>query len=369
MFAFVGIYMPFWPVWLTAHGLSAPEIGAVLSAALWIKVVANPAIARLADRSGERKRPMLLLAVLALVGFALFPFVDGFWPILLLSVFASISYSAIMPLGETVALSASYERRLDYGRVRLWGSLAFIAASILGGRLLGIGGPDIVLWLIIGCLGWLLLSCALLPDTRQARGRGRKGDVLRLARNPVFLAFLAAGSLIQASHAVIYGFGTLHWQAAGIPDDVIGWLWAEGVVAEIALFAISGAVVARVGVARLLLLAALAGLLRWMLTAVSTDLGVLIVGQALHGFTFGAAHLAAMHFITRAAPPEMAATAQTLYSAVAAGIVMGAAAGASGLLYEAFAGGAFFVMALLSGVGGLFALIVMRGWDGGRLTA
>src|SRR5262249_34141478 len=62
----------------------------------------------------------------------------------------------------------------------------------------------------------------------------------KLAHSPSFLLFLLAASMIQASHALYYAFGTLHWRAQGFADGTIGALWALGVIAEIALFAVSG---------------------------------------------------------------------------------------------------------------------------------
>src|SRR3546814_10848843 len=100
---------------------------------------------------------------------------------------------------------------------------------------------------------------------------------------------------------------------------MIGLLWAEGVIAEVLLFACGAKVVQRLGPARMLLLGALAGVVRWTLLAASTDLAVLFAAQALHAFTFGAAHLGAIAFIARAAPAGLSATAQTLYTTLAMG--------------------------------------------------
>ena len=116
----------------------------------------------------------------------------------------------------------------------------------------------------------LVIACTLMPDIRVARSRG--GHAFRgLLSNRLFLLFMAATALIQCSHATYYGFSTLHWSAAGISDSAIGLLWAEGVVAEIVLFAFAGRIVQRVGVGPLLWVAALAGVVRWGVTGATTD--------------------------------------------------------------------------------------------------
>ena len=52
--------------------------------------------------------------------------------------------------------------------------------------------------------------------------------------------------------------------------------------------------------------------------------------QTLHAMSFGAAHLAAIHFLTHAVPENRAATAQGVYAAAVAGLALGTATVASG---------------------------------------
>jgi PPP family 3-phenylpropionic acid transporter len=260
--------------------------------------------------------------------------------------------------------------------VRLWGSLSFIAASFGSGLAVGTIGPQIVLPILVAAVALMVVAAHLLPRELAGRGpaapsalRGLKlEDALRLVRAPLFLLFLLAASLIQSSHALYYSFGTLNWRAQGIPDGVIGLLWSVGVVAEVALFAVSGRVIAHVGSARLLLLAGLAASLRWAVMAF--DPPVLATGllQMLHAMSFGAAHLAAIHFMTHAVPEDRAATAQGVYAAVVAGLVLGAVTIACGPLYRAFAGEAYAAMAILALFGAAGAWRLMRLWRGGVIV-
>jgi MFS transporter, PPP family, 3-phenylpropionic acid transporter len=119
---------------------------------------------------------------------------------------------------------------------------------------------------------------------------------------------------------------------------VIGLLWAEGVVAEVALFFWGRRLTDRLGPVGLSLLAAGAGALRWAVTAETTALPALAAAQLLHAATFGAQHLAAMRVLALVVPPPMAATAQTLHASLGVGL-------ASGPLYAAWGGAAFWAMA------------------------
>ena len=186
----------------------------------------------------------------------------------------------------------------------------------------------------------------------------------RLLRQPVFLLFLLAGGLGNASHAVLFGFATLHWRSVGFSDVLIGALWAEGVVAEIILFWLGNRLLSRFGAANLLVLGALAGIMRWSAMGLSDALWLALLTQGLHAFTFGAAHLGAMHFIARATPPEMSATAQSLHGAVGAGIAVGLVMAVAGLLYQEFANGAYLFMAGIAAGSLVAGLLLAKTWDG-----
>jgi PPP family 3-phenylpropionic acid transporter len=293
-FAAVGIHLPFWPVWLEWRGLGAVEIGYVLAAGYWPRVATNLVIPAVSDRLGERRRPMILLTAGTLAGMLLFALARDFWPLLLLSVLTGATWAAILPLGEAVALGEAQRRDLDYGRIRLWGSIAFILAAIAIGRWLEHAGPAIVLWSIAAVVACILGACMLLPEGPTRARPAAFADFRRLAGTPEFLAFVAAAAAIQVSHAVYYGFATLHWRAAGHGELVIGLLWAESVVAEVALFACAGALLRRLGPIRLLIVAGALTVVRWALSALSTDVAVLVPAQALHAASFGATHLAAI---------------------------------------------------------------------------
>jgi PPP family 3-phenylpropionic acid transporter len=354
-FAAVGTYLPFWPVWLESRGLTPTEIGYVLAAAFWPRIVTSFLIPSLADRFGERRRPMILLAGVTLVGLALFSVARDFPVLLALSLITGASWAAILPLGEASVLHAARRQGLEYGRIRLWGSLTFILGAIGVGEWLESAGPEVVLWSIALTVACTLVACILMPEAPTAAAGPTRRAFRRLARQRQFLAFVAAAGLIQASHAVYYGFATLHWRAAGHGELVIALLWAEGVVAEIALFAGAAALLRRIDPLRLLILAGGLSAIRWVLTALSTDLAVLVPAQALHAASFGAVHLAAMHYLRDNTPPEVHASAQGFYAAIGTALPLGLLTPVAGWLYGVAGGGAFLAMTALALAGTVLA--------------
>ena len=209
---------------------------------------------------------------------------------------------------------------------------------------------------------------AAFDDAHWPTAHERKSISFRLLRSPVFFLFLAGASLIQSSHAVYYGFATLYWRSAGHSDVMIGWLWAEGVIAEVVLFIFGGTLLARLGPVWLMVVAGLAGALRWGVTGLTADLVPLLVVQALHAFTFAATHLGAVHFIARAAPPSLSASAQSIYSALGTGVGFGVTMPLAGYLYAQFGGGAFLFMGMMALVGAGCAVLLARRWDGNTIS-
>lgn len=356
IFAAIGLFIPFWPLWLGDKGLSAAEIAALLAAASWLKIATTPGIAQVSDRSGRPKATMIVVCLVCILAFALLFGLESFWPILLVSLIALAAKHALPPLCDSQTLAAVYSEGIDYGRVRLWGSIGFIAAAAAAGPLVERHGIEVFLPLLLILLFATLVSVATLPNQSPEKSKPQARGDWRPLLHPRFLTFLICASLLQASHATYYAFSTIHWQAAGLSESTIGLLWAEGVVAEVLLFAVSGAVTSRLRPSLLLLIGGACGILRWWVIGETTWLPALVAAQLLHAATFGAAHLGAMHFIARRAPKGSAATAQSLYAAISGGLAMGLALLLAGFLYAKDPAVAFFAMAGLAAVALLLAI-------------
>ncbi|MCP5082664.1 MAG: MFS transporter [Alphaproteobacteria bacterium] len=366
LFFTIGIYLPFFPVWLQARGLTTGEIALVLASQIAVRTVSGPLFSFVVDKTGARRRVLIWLAVLPFAGALALTFVNSVWLIGLVAVSSAFFWAPIVPMTEVIAVRGASDHGLDYGRMRLWGSLAFMAASLGGGLALDVIDPGEIIWVLAASHGLILVAILCLPkssDPARATSDGAKQvrirDAVKLLVSPMFLVFLMAAGLTQASHSVYYSFGTLHWQASGIPGGVIGILWSLGVVAEVALFFVSGRAVRLFTPTGLLVLGAGAAVVRWSGTALDPGLAGLVVLQLLHGLTFGATHLGVMHHIARTVPDHLHNTAQALYSAVAGGLIISLATASAGPLYLAYGANAFLAASLMAAAAGGFALLLV----------
>ncbi len=368
IFFFIGSFMPYFPVWLDWRGMSAAEISIIFALPTFIRIISTPLIAFAADRLGNVRAILIFLACGSLATILALFWVESFQAILINAFIFSIFWTSIMPLTEALTMSGVRRDGLNYGRIRLWGSFAYIAASFMGGLAIQHYGPSSPIWLMLLAVIYVVIAGIALPRP-TGEGRVRRatlppavqtGEAWGLLKSRRFVLFLISASAIQTTHAVYYLFATLHWQSLGYSGGTIGALWAIGVLAEILLFAYSMPVLARLGSVNLIWISGAVAAFRWTVMAYDPAPAILFPLQCLHAFTFGAAHLAAIHFISDNVPEKLSATAQGLYATASAGITMGLAMIVAGPLYEAFGARAYLVMAGVGVFGALAGIALMK---------
>lgn len=366
IFAVAGFTLPFFPVWLKAKGLDAREIGLVLAVPMLVRVLAIPVATRAADRRDALREAIVVASGLSVAGYFGLALSEGALAILIAYALASIANTPLMPLTETYALKGLAARGRAYGPVRLWGSAAFIGGTFLAGFAADAMPARHLIWpMVAGMVIVAIAALMLQPLNAGAARTPAAAPRTSLLRDPVFLTVAIGASLIQASHAVYYGFSALAWGAHGYDGTVVAALWGLGVIAEIVLFAYSGRLPPLFDPATLLVLGALGGVLRWTAMALDPP-GVLLPAlQLLHGLSFGATHLGALGFLARHVPPGQSATAQG-YLAIVMGAAMAAAMSLSGVLYGAYGSVSYAAMALAAIGGGVCALVARRA---GRVAA
>src|SRR6476661_847581 len=359
LFVLSGVQMPFFPVWLKAKGLDAVTIGLVLAVPMVVRVAAIPFATRAADRRDALRATIVTACAFSVAGFALLGFADSAPAIFAAYALVSLAFTPIMPLTDAYALKGLAARGRAYGPVRLWGSASFILGTFAGGFAADAFAPRHLIWLIVGAAVLMAVAALTLAPLAGGAAPAEQAPPRRLLGDRTFLAVVAAASLIQASHAVYYGFSALAWRAQGLDGAAIAALWALGVIAEIVLFALQARLPPFFTPLRLLAIGALGGALRWTVMAFDPPAAALPALQILHAATFGASHLGALIFIARHAPPGQAATAQGYY-AIAGGLAMAGAIALSGSLYADFGVRAYGAMALMAVAGGACAVVTSR---------
>jgi PPP family 3-phenylpropionic acid transporter len=363
-FISIGVYLAFFPVWLESKALDPSLIGLIVAIPIVVRIVLTAPLLVLADRSLGPKRLLIASHAGQIASFPLLLVIDSGWAIATVAALAAAAQVAVMPGNDLVTTEAVRRHgNLDYGRIRVWGSVAFLGATIGTGYLVDLFGPEIVVWALVLApfLGILATLLALPAGTRAesppAQDRGaRRGQSFP----PALWLIMIVVAVAQSSHGALYAFGSIHWRSVGFSDAAVGYLWAVGVAAEIALFAVLGRVVGRgsLGIG-LLMVGCAAVVVRFAGLALDPDPVTTFLLQALHGLTFGATHLGGMAALTALTPAGARGRAQGILAALLA-LGMAVATIASGPLYRAWGAGVFAAMAPLGVIGMVLTLLVAR---------
>lgn len=345
-----GIFLPFWGIWLTGQGVTTEQVGVLFSIGLVLRFVSNLTILPQVTSGSATLKLIRILACVTLLCFAsLFYLLDYIW-LALLTLLVNFTMAPLMPLGDIVGSRLVQQIQLDYGRVRLWGSLSFIAGStIVGWLIVDYGLQAILVLTVIFCaVLWVMALGQLNPQLvdKDEQSVTRKTSLLSTMKQPEVLLFLVIVGTIQGSHGAYYAFSTIYWDSLGISGSTIAWLWGISVFAEVLILRFNIKLFASWSIKQMLLLGLTGGVIRWWVLSATDNVYLLASVQTLHALTFAVTHLAAMRYISQQEPSKLV-TYQSLYSGVALGLLMALFTYISGLSYETLQGDLFLLSALL----------------------
>ncbi|MBX2855623.1 MAG: MFS transporter [Rhodobacteraceae bacterium] len=365
LFLALGMQMAFLQLWLEDWGLSAAEIGVLHSVGVATRIVAGVALPAWSDRWGRPRAALTGLALVGAAAAALHLAASGRAELYLLTMLSSAAFAGLIPMSDAHGYAAADRAGFSYRRARAVGSLAFLAATALGGAAVARYGVDVApIWMAVAlALGAIGAADAPFPSARKAAPPIWRG-LWSVLSQPGFALFMLAVAGTTASHGVYYVYSSVHWRDLGFSETVIGGLWAWGVAAEIGLFMVGRSVIERLGPARALALGGAAAAFRWTAMAFEPGLAALIALQTLHALTFGLIHLAALAFIAARAPANLSATAQGVTAAAAGGVAMLLATSLAAWVYPIYGSGAYWLSAGFGVVGLVAALALAAPWSG-----
>jgi MFS family permease len=316
----LGAIIPFLGARLEAAGLSGHQIGALMAMLPLGRLVSAPLWGWLADRYAMAGVLLRVGCAMAVAGELLLLQGEPAYAALGLFLFAA-GRAPLGPLVDSVTLQAlsvpGHDPR-EYGRVRLWGSVAFLGFAVVCGRAADLGFDPLVLGTA------LLLATTALAFRFPTRGTAGPAPILpalrALLQQPFLVPLLGLACLQALTLSVYDTFLSTHVRALGLPAMVTAAAVATGVACEVLVMRFGRPLLARMGAPRALLLAAMAGVPRWALTAWVTDPVALVAIQVLHGLAFGVFWIAGVQLMSERAPAQVSASSQSLFNASSYGV-------------------------------------------------
>jgi len=348
-FGVYGVLLPFWALWLKGEGMDAEAIGSMLAFALLARSAGALILTRKVNSTISIIALMKRLTVSAMLAFSLFYISNNVYVVFGLVVLSNFVFSPLMSLGETVAAKLVRFNGMDYGKVRLWGSIAFMVASTITGLLVESLGHGVILTSIIVGLVALLILVLIpmrnMPAEITTQNKPRT-SVLHILKRSSFWPFLLITALLQGAHAAYYGFGAVYWQDIGISETYIGYFWSVGVIGEIFFLAFGKRFFGNTSIAVMFFIATVGSIIRWLTLAYAVDVWPIMLSQLLHGVTFGISHLAAMRYMSERVSDDEAVATQSIYAAIPFSLGISVLTFACGMLYPSYKAQIFVLMAV-----------------------
>ncbi len=361
-FAAIGVYYTFLNVYYREAGLSGSQIGLINMTTALIGMVGAVGWGYLSDRTGQPRLMIAGGAAGALLVAQVVPFARSFAAFLALASAGSLLSSSILTLVDSTTLVNLGERREDYGRYRLGGTLGYIITSGTVGFLFDRSGLSLMFPAYGLIMFAFVLVALLLPAIPVQRDLDSRGEIGTMMRCPAWMLFIVVVFLCWiASNASILFLG-VSLSAMGASQGLIGIAVTTGAVVEIPFMAYSGRLLRRFGPARLLWAAMLLMVLRYFLLGWMPAPGWAIAINVLNGLSFPLFWTSSVTYANKMAPPGLAGTTQGMlnFASSFAGVISSLLAGWSFDLVGP--NGIFTVMAFIV----LMALVL---WSAGQIRA
>jgi len=297
-FAFVGMYSPYWSLYLKSIQFDAVQIAILMSVGPVMRMLAPTLWGWLADRTGKRLLVVQLAALCSALSYLGVFATTSFYGLLLVLGAMSFFWSASMPLVEATTLTYLGKNTAHYGRIRSWGSVGFIVTVLGLGYAFDYIAIAWILWVGVAIKLGILFFARQIPPTEVLAHHTDSQPIMRIVLQPQVLAFFGACFLMSVAHGPYYTFFSIYLVEHGYAKSAVGWLWALGVVCEIGVFFLMPWLTRRYTLPHILMASLACAVLRFLMIAWYVDsLWLLLIAQVLHAATFGAFHAAAVALI------------------------------------------------------------------------
>jgi len=374
--AVLGAILPFWGLYLEKLDFSSQQIGYFVAIILASNIIAPNFWGWLTDRMNNRLAVIQWGTMFSLLSFLMVLFTTNYTLLALIVFVSCFCWQGLNSQFEVITLRfCSMESGSRYGKIRLWGSVGFIASVLILGwlfELISLFNLPILISILLFCM-WL--STMFLPKGDVSNQAVVSDDesidgFWKILLKPAILALFFATFLLKFSHGTYYTFFSIYVVEFGFSSIELGWLWSVAVIAEIGMFFVVHHFIAKFGIRFVFIFSLLAAVLRWALISVASDvLFVIIFSQLLHALTFSSLHTVVLMYIKNNFGEKYQGQAVAFYCSfcVAAGGALGASV--SGYFWDWSQQGTFMMSSAVAFVATLIAWIYVKQLDYKRVAS
>ena len=326
-----------WGSWLPLLALylgdvlrfSGGQIGWIFATQAIASVAALFVGGQVADRLMSSEKLLSVLHLVGGVSMLALAAQGSFWPFFAIMLVYQIAYVPTLSLTNAMCFHHASDPK-DFGRVRLWGTIGWIAASwpfvfILAGKTgaaLHAALPSIFIVAAIASFALAALSL-VLPSTPPANATGLRNaprEAIALLAVPGFLVLFIVTFMDALVHQGYFQWTSPFLERAGLPPEWIMTAMSIGQVAEILTMAVLGLVLRRLGWRWTMSIGIAAHALRFFVFAIGDPLWLMVAVNVVHGLCYAFFFAAVYIFVDEHFPKDSRASAQGLFNLLILGL-------------------------------------------------
>ncbi|RSL33280.1 MFS transporter [Salibacterium salarium] len=346
------------PIYFQFIGITQEEIGWLMAMGPLASVFAQPFWGYMSDKWKTMKKVLMICMGSAIVISVVFFQMESLWTIMVLMFSLFLFLAPCTALGDSLTQKTVTQRGLNFGSIRMWGSLGFAITSLVTGFLLEQYSPGMIYLPFLTCAILAFSLIFVLHDAEPAKKPVTIIDAVQFGMKAEVVIFLALLFFISIGHRANDSFLGLYIIELGGQESLVGRAWFIGVISEAVVFFLSALWFRRFHPLFFIVIAGLLYASRWFVMGVIDDPVYILWLQVFHGITFGLMYFSSISYMTRIVPEELQATGHLLFITTFFGISGIAGSLGGGWAMEQFGGGILYtLLGVCSLIGSIFLIV------------
>ena len=363
-----GFLFPFINLFYTQQGLSGTEIGLLSTFASLAALIAAPWWGRRSDATSHPRRLLQFgllatsLCMLALSRQTIFA-----WMVLIVTLDALLSVN-VAPLSDVVALTVTQQGHAGFGSVRLWGSLGWAVAALLGGWLIERTGLFTMFagYAICGFASIALLVALRMPRWGQpqpdrpeapAAARSWRATFAELWRDRTLLGLTLALSILWFALNGFHQFEPVFLAQLGAGETIIGLASTIGALVELPAMLWVDRLGRRYSSGRLLRMSFLLYMAVALSVVIAPAVPVILFSHVIAGVAYSFFAVASVLFIGEVSPRGQVTTMMAIFTVTLPALIRMISGPVGGWIFDARGA---YVLYLIAAIGSVLGWSIMK---------
>jgi MFS transporter, PPP family, 3-phenylpropionic acid transporter len=352
-------YFPFLAIYFKSRELTYIQTGIAFSIISLVSIIVQPLMGYLADKYLNKNKIVLINMFACSLLIYLYIFANGFYSVALATIALIFFQGSIMSILDAYCYDISDKvPEVNYGQIRLMGSIGFAVLSLILGGLIQNFDINISFFLYSGLfmVSALILSGIGFKSTLHSV-RPSTTDIFEVLKNYKFILFVLSVMVLNIAIQAHGNYIAMLIEATGGNVANLGFVWFASALSEIPAFFFGAKLLKKYGEMNIYIISLVLYIFRMLLSAYSTSYNMVIAVQFMQSITYPLYLFATMQYINVIVPDKIRASGITMLSSLGFGLggLIGNLGGGFILQYR----GPFFLYKFMAMVCCLSLLIIL----------